>query len=542
MEWISASAPKTKPSATRFVPGWASTSSVSMPRSATSGGRPTRAAGTSASVGAGSSARAAGSGSPGPTGRRAGRHRHPAADLQRGVRAGQCARPCRASSARACSARRSSRSAPTEQKRASCPASCEATELWCQGFSEPDAGSDLANIKTRAVLDGDEWVINGQKVWTTLAHHADWCFVVVPHRPRRAEAQGPLVPALPDGPARRRREAAEAADGLGRVQRGLLHRRAHERRSRVGDVNNGWKVAMGTLGFERGTAFLVAAAPVRPEMQRRHRVRPQAGPHRDPLVRQQLADAYIGLQIMRYNGFRALTTMLATGAPVPRRRSASSTGRLAPQPRRDGDAGDGPVVRGRRATRPDVRARRVPEDVPLEPGRRRSTRARRRSRRTSSVSGCSGCRESRRVVETRRSTVNFAFSEEQEELRRPSARSSRHKSPSAEVRRLMETTEGYDPAVWKQMGSSSACRASPSPRSTAARATGYVELDRRARGDGPGPAVRARTSPRSRWPPTRSCTPGDDAAKKELLPGIAAARPSPPWPSPRTTAAGTTPA
>src|SRR3981189_1357133 len=97
-----------------------------------------------------------------------------------------------------------------EQKRRFLPKIQAADELWCQGYSEPNAGSDLSNVQTRAVLDGDQWVVNGQKVWTTLAHRADWCF-------------------------------ADARPGRENV---------------LGEVDDGWKVAMATLGFERGTAFL----------------------------------------------------------------------------------------------------------------------------------------------------------------------------------------------------------------------------------------------------------------------------------------------
>ncbi len=101
-----------------------------------------------------------------------------------------------------------------------------AEEFWCQGFSEPDAGSDLANIKTTAVLDGDRWRINGQKVWTSLGHIADWIFVVC----RTDEADGAKhrgldVPPVPDGPSRRRTAPDPPDDRHGRVQRGVLRRR-----------------------------------------------------------------------------------------------------------------------------------------------------------------------------------------------------------------------------------------------------------------------------------------------------------------------------
>ena len=204
-----------------------------------------------------------------------------------------------------------------EQKARFLPGILHATELWCQGFSEPDAGSDLANIKTRAVLDGEEWVINGQKVWTTLAHHADWCFVVCrtdPDAPKHKGLSFLLCPMRQPGvdvkPLKQLTGSAEFNEVFftdARTSADLV----------VGGVHNGWKVSMGTLGFERGTAFLSRQLQFGTEMQRVLEFARKQGLNADPLVRQRLADAYIGLQIMRYNGFRALTTMLVTGSPGP---------------------------------------------------------------------------------------------------------------------------------------------------------------------------------------------------------------------------------
>jgi alkylation response protein AidB-like acyl-CoA dehydrogenase len=204
-----------------------------------------------------------------------------------------------------------------EQKHRFLPRILRAEELWCQGFSEPDAGSDLANVKTRALLDGDEWVVNGQKVWTTLAHHSHWIFAVCrtdPGAPKHKGLSFILLPMDQPGievkPLKQLTGSAEFNEVFftdARTPADLV----------VGAVNEGWKVAMGTLGFERGTAFL--AQQLRFEEECRQ-VIDYAKKHDlagDPLVRQKLADAWIGVQIMRYNGFRTVTKLLATGSPGP---------------------------------------------------------------------------------------------------------------------------------------------------------------------------------------------------------------------------------
>jgi alkylation response protein AidB-like acyl-CoA dehydrogenase len=204
-----------------------------------------------------------------------------------------------------------------EQKRRFLPRIQAVDELWCQGFSEPNAGSDLANIQTRAELDGDEWVITGQKVWTTLAHRADWCFVVCRTDPDSQAHHGlsyllcPMrQPGIEVRPLRQMTGSAEFNE--------VFFDGARTARDNVlGPVGEGWKVAMATLGFERGTAFLSQQLAFEQQMAHLVDVARKNGAASDPVLRDELAARYIGLQVMRYNGMRMLTTLLQRGVLGP---------------------------------------------------------------------------------------------------------------------------------------------------------------------------------------------------------------------------------
>jgi len=140
-----------------------------------------------------------------------------------------------------------------EQKREFIPGILQGKIAWCQGFSEPDAGSDLASLKTTAVLDGDEWLINGQKVWTSQAQHADYVFLMVrtdPDAPQHAGISYLLVPMHQEGVEVR---PIIQVDGSGDFNEVFFTNARCSKNNAVGGVNNGWKVAMTTLGFERGS-------------------------------------------------------------------------------------------------------------------------------------------------------------------------------------------------------------------------------------------------------------------------------------------------
>jgi alkylation response protein AidB-like acyl-CoA dehydrogenase len=203
------------------------------------------------------------------------------------------------------------------QKRRFLPKIQAAEEFWCQGYSEPNAGSDLSNVQTRAALDGDEWVVNGQKVWTTLAHRAQWCFAVVRTDPDATVHKGLsylLVPVDQPGvtvrPLRQMTGTAEFNEVFfddARTAKDMV----------LGEVNDGWKVAMATLGFERGTAFLSQQLAFQHELAELIEIAHKNGATEDGTIRQRLARAYAGVQIMKYNGMRMLTSLVKTGVLGP---------------------------------------------------------------------------------------------------------------------------------------------------------------------------------------------------------------------------------
>jgi alkylation response protein AidB-like acyl-CoA dehydrogenase len=194
------------------------------------------------------------------------------------------------------------------QKRRFLPRIVSGDEIWCQGYSEPNAGSDLANVATRAREDGDEWVIDGQKVWTSWAAWADWCFVVArtdPASKRHAGLSYLLVPMHQQGVEIR---PIQQITGDAEFFETFFDGARTARENVVGAPGEGWKVAMGTLAFERGVSTLGQQMLFRNELAEIVEIARGNGKAEDPLIRQRIADAWMGLEIQRYNALRTLSS------------------------------------------------------------------------------------------------------------------------------------------------------------------------------------------------------------------------------------------
>jgi alkylation response protein AidB-like acyl-CoA dehydrogenase len=193
-----------------------------------------------------------------------------------------------------------------EQQRRFLPMILAGEELWCQGYSEPNAGSDLANVQTRAVREGDEWVLTGQKVWTSLAVQADWCFVLARTAPESTRHQGLsylLVPMQQNGIDVR---PIVQITGTSEFNEVFFDGARTSVDCVVGAPGDGWKVAMGTLGFERGVSTLAQQVGFERELDAVAQAARDRGVIDDPIVQDRLAEAWIGLHVMRQHALRTL--------------------------------------------------------------------------------------------------------------------------------------------------------------------------------------------------------------------------------------------
>jgi alkylation response protein AidB-like acyl-CoA dehydrogenase len=209
-----------------------------------------------------------------------------------------------------------------EQKRRYLEPILTAEEIWCQGFSEPESGSDLASLKTKAVKDGDEWVVTGQKVWTTFAQYAKWCMLVARTDPDAPKHKG-LTYFLMD----MEQEGVEAKPlvqitGEGEFNEVFIEGARIPDENVVGGVGNGWSVAITTLMNERaGLAFgaisQIANSLKRVDQLARETQHDGGVAADDPVIRQRLAQLHIEAETMRLNAYRGLTKTMQSGIPGP---------------------------------------------------------------------------------------------------------------------------------------------------------------------------------------------------------------------------------
>jgi alkylation response protein AidB-like acyl-CoA dehydrogenase len=197
-----------------------------------------------------------------------------------------------------------------------------AEEMWCQGYSEPGSGSDLASLQTRALLDGDTYVVNGQKIWTSGAHHADWNFCLVrtdPDAPKHGGIGFLLIDMSSTGIEIQPLVQITGHSGFSQVFYTDVRVPAE---NMVGSPTEGWRVANTVLGYERGAGALSRCMSYRQTLERimnlaRDTQRGGAPASRDPLLRQRIAKAAIGVEVLRLSSLRQLTALARGGKPGP---------------------------------------------------------------------------------------------------------------------------------------------------------------------------------------------------------------------------------
>jgi alkylation response protein AidB-like acyl-CoA dehydrogenase len=192
-----------------------------------------------------------------------------------------------------------------------------AEEIWCQGFSEPDSGSDLASLKTRAVKSNGEWVVTGQKVWTTYAHHAKWCMLVA-----RTDQDAPKHKGLTYFLMDMEQDAVQVRPlrqitGEAEFNELFIEEARIPDENVLGGVGEGWGVAITTLMHERAGLGAVAAAGTKRVLGDLMALARERGLDADPVIRQRIAQLTIEAELLRLNSWRGLTQIMKTGVPGP---------------------------------------------------------------------------------------------------------------------------------------------------------------------------------------------------------------------------------
>jgi alkylation response protein AidB-like acyl-CoA dehydrogenase len=211
----------------------------------------------------------------------------------------------------------------TELQQRFLPGILAVDDLWCQGYSEPDAGSDLAGVRTKAELVGDEWVITGQKTWTSLAHHADFCFVLCRTDPNTHRHGGISYLLVPMNQAEITVRSIRQISGATEFNDVFFDGARAPADWIVGPVNGGWGIAMATLGFERSRR-LASFPGMHAEFQRVLKTAQTRNKVVDPVIRDRLAQSYVELMVMRATNLRTISAMSSNGSPG----AAASIGKL----------------------------------------------------------------------------------------------------------------------------------------------------------------------------------------------------------------------
>ncbi len=204
-----------------------------------------------------------------------------------------------------------------EQQERFIPEILNGSEFWCQGYSEPDAGSDLANITTRASSEGDHWVVNGQKIWTSLAQDSDWIFVLCRTSAEDTRHQGLSYLLVPMKQEEIEIRPIVQITGGSEFNEVFFNNAKTDRNLAVGEPGGGWSVAMGTLAFERGASTLGQQTSFSQELDELLQLAKQLGVIEEPVIRQKLMKIFSELQIMRYNQMRMLSSLDRGGVPGP---------------------------------------------------------------------------------------------------------------------------------------------------------------------------------------------------------------------------------